>query len=142
MNTYINKHINFSDELLENTENTKNKLNQTELNQTELNQTELNMLSDEINFIKNMSLNMENNEINAIIELLFKKINSNEYINNDFINIINRKLKEKTMEHNDKIMSWYDTTYKIDLENMKKSIEHFNKTNELYEKSSFIIIKK
>jgi hypothetical protein len=114
--------------------------NSLEDNENKLNKNKLNILDKEINFSEDISAKDYN--IDDMIELLSKKINSNEHIGDNLLDMICYKLKNISVKHNEKILEWYDKKYHNDLETLKKSIKIFNQMNDLYTNSSFVIINK
>lgn len=68
------------------------------------------------------------NEFNVLelLNVFAGKLNELNFINDDFVDIILKKIKTIQNEHNEKINDWFDETYTEDLNKLLKSIDTYS----------------
>lgn len=102
--------------------------------------------SDETNISDKYKLEFETEseyeyqDINELINVLSKKINNIELIDETLINSVYKTLKFIQMNHNKKILNWYNEKYYKDLEEFKTNNNYFIDLMKTYESNSFVII--
>lgn len=79
-------------------------------------------------------------QVENIIQKISNKIDNIEYIDiNSFDEIINI-LKNKSIEHNEKISNWFDLKYEKDINLLSSQIDNYEKQSNIYEKNCLISI--
>lgn len=83
---------------------------------------------------------IEPQDINELIDILSKKINNIELISETLINSIYDTLKFIQINHNKKILNWYNDKYYKDLEEFKTNNNYFIDLMKIHETNSFVIV--
>ena len=97
-----------------------------------------------IETVENKSIDMidepKSENINELFEILSKKINNIEMIDESLIIEIYDRLKFIKKNHNNKILSWYDDKFNADLNEFKKNNNSFYNLMKFNEQNSFVLI--